>query len=413
MSSESPLSEVPEEIIETIAECLRYPILPQFEATERFLTEGATYFSTTRFYLSTFSQVSKQVRSVVERYLYRDIHVDMSGWTGRKHPMYPVGSLQPLLRTLEDRPELHRFVRSVGVQGLLTPALASSANLHRFLRRCPGLQSLWFSMLPDDILVPLRALQLEISSLAALTSPESIHRVVEAFPHLRNAYLHIRNFEELPMSAPPHRIETMALRVYAEQRYHAQALRQALELPQRARDVRVEMFEVRKEPLKTRVVFPVPRHQGISDVDHLTLVNVDVFTTVKVNEGEYYGLAGLRTLRHLHLVGCFPLPSNAFQSSSLPHSLRSLTFSDYAQDSSLSAEESKSRFVLSVVEALRLRGEGSRKFRGVKTYGARRNDAWELGDLTPLEEYCRMERVPLGQIGSFADIQPQLILFFG
>ncbi|KAF7342073.1 Yae1-N domain-containing protein [Mycena venus] len=95
------LVRLPEEIVDAITECMRYPIYPRFETTEAFLNEGRTGFSVARFSLSSFSKVCKALRMTVERMLYRDIHVDIIGWTRhghsseiQKHPMWPAACLR-------------------------------------------------------------------------------------------------------------------------------------------------------------------------------------------------------------------------------------------------------------------------------------------------------------------------------
>ncbi|KAJ7057179.1 hypothetical protein C8F01DRAFT_1153687 [Mycena amicta] len=412
----SHLTQLPEEIIENIAECLRYPIHPQLEATERFLSEGATRFSTTRFYLSTFSKVSKQVRYIVERYLYRDIHVDLGGWARssqimRKHPMFPAGSLALLLGTLDERPELHRFIRTVAIHCTVSEVVIPEA--FTFLRECAGLHSLWVSPLPEWVLACLATMNLQISSFAAFVPAPMVHRVVAAFPRLKNTYLYIEvnNSGPIELSMPQHGITTMVLKFYADLSRHASLLPLAMVLPQRAENVYLEAQDTNLENPDQPVVPSFPRLTSglLPSVEHLTLKNINPFDPVTVNGIAYYGLTELAALRHLHLMRCPPLVPAAL--TQLPMGLRSLTFSDYGLDSKVSAERSKTQFVQSVVDSLRL-GSSERKLAGIKTYGAVPDDPWELGNLAPLQAVCQMERLPFVQIGSFADIEPQLILFF-
>ncbi|KAJ7216484.1 hypothetical protein GGX14DRAFT_604889 [Mycena pura] len=401
----SPAAQLPEEIIENIVECLRYPVHPQFEATERFLKEGAS-----RFYLSAFSKVCKSIRCTVERLLYRDIHVDIIGWTRhiqsydtQKHPMWPAGCLRLLLRTMKGRPELGLFVRSIAVRwSELSPETVLES--FEFLRQCPGLHSLAFSSLPDALLSVLHSMNLPITSFGAVLPAASVSRVIGMFPRLRNLHLHIHG-QPSSMSIPDHGITELTLKLVD---FDVPLLQFAFAVP-RPGHVRNLYLEVKDtQSARNAIAFPRPTTSMQASVEQLTLKNIDPFTPTKCNGDLHFSLTEMITLHHLHVMRPSLLPASAFEC--LPPHLRTITFSDYALDSKKSAADSKSCFVQSVVESLKWNAPSVR-LAGIKTYGAFPDDPWELGDLTPLQVLCREEKLPFVQIGSFADIQPQLMIF--
>ncbi|KAJ6588556.1 hypothetical protein B0H19DRAFT_1248198 [Mycena capillaripes] len=426
----SSLGRLPEEIVEYVAECIRYPIYPRPEATEAFLSEGrsgcetfvpldldipptSARFSAARFSLSSFSKTCKAIRINVERLLYRDIHVDIIGWTRhiesfgtQKHPIYPAGCLRLLLRTLEERPDLRRFVRSVAIRW--SDFALSAATVQKqlgFLRLCPGLQSLAFSSLSESLLEPLKALNLQITSFAAVSPASDLPHIIRIFPNLIDLHLHIHG-DPSSIPVPDHGISRLHLSLRGDREEQKLLMKLALTVP---RDVRALYLEG-KDPKKNIAVInlPLPTPSMQASVEHLHLKTIDPFKEVKIDGLVYSPLATMTALRHLHVMRPFLLPVNAF--SSLPPSLRSITFSDYALGSTKSSADSKSCFVQSVVDCLNTNSQAVRPA-GIKTYGAIPDDRWELGDLVPLQRLCRAERVPFIQIGAYADIEPELIIF--
>ncbi|KAJ7662109.1 hypothetical protein DFH06DRAFT_1191525 [Mycena polygramma] len=410
LASSPRLDGLPEEIIEYITECMRYPIYPRPEATEAFLNEGCTGFSTARFSLSAFSKVCKAIRVTAERLLYRDIHVDIVVWTPwmnysedsdtQKHPVWPAACLHLLLGTFEERPELRRFVRSVAIRW---SDLESSASVIQeqleFLR-------LAFSSLPELLLEPLERLNLQITSFAALTQAMNLPRIIQIFPNLPNLHLQIHG-NPSSFSIPENRISELHLNLIGDRNERNLLLNLALAVPHHVRRFHLEANNMWKNlPV---IPFPPPTPSMQASVEHLRLKTIDPFKTVKINECICSPLATMSALRHLHIMRQSVLPVHAFDS--LPTNLRSITFSDYALDSTKSAADSKSSFVQSVVDCLNTHSR-TVKLAGVKTYGAIPDDPWELGDLAPLQMLCRADKVPFIQIGAYADIEPELILFF-
>ncbi|KAJ7165062.1 hypothetical protein C8R46DRAFT_1098081 [Mycena filopes] len=411
----STVGELPEEIIENIAECLRYPIYPAFEATEAFLVEGHSGFSTIRFYLSAFSKVSRSIRLAVERLLYRDIHLDITGWTRHiqsfeteKHPIWPAGCLRLLLRTLDERPELARFVRSVTLRWPEHELLAKTVQERlQFLLLCPGLQSLSLSSMPESLLEPLESLRLRITSFAAVTSAANLPRIIHMFPALDNLHLHIHGEPAPLIPIPDHRISCLHLRVVGERDLQLRLLSLAFAVPQS--DVRTLYLEGHHRQSNVALVnFPSPTRSMRTSVEHLRLKTINPFGQVEVGDGSHSPLTAMGALRHLHVIRPFLLPTDAF--SYLPPNLRSITFSDYALDSKKTSAESKGAFVQSVADCL-IANSHLVGFAGIKTYGAVPDDPWELGDLTPLQSLCNDQRVPFVQVGSYADIEPELMIF--
>ncbi|KAJ7481723.1 hypothetical protein FB451DRAFT_1236951 [Mycena latifolia] len=406
----SPLVQLPEEVVEYIAECMRYPIHPRLEATEAFLNEGRTRFSIARFSLSAFSQVCRYIRLTVERLLYRDIHVDIIGWTchiqsydTQKHPTYPAGCLRLLLRTFEARPELRRFVRSVDLRWCEHQlSLQTLQEQLQFLGLCPGLQSLSVSTLPESLLEQLESLNLQITSFAALSPAANLSRIIRMFPSLKNLHLHIHG-DPFSFAIPDHSISSLHLKLVGGRDVQDRLLELAFKVPRH--DVRDFYLEGKN----TRNTCPRPTTSMRACVQHLRLKNIDPFQAVRINGVDYSPLAEMTALRHLHVMRPFLLPAHAF--SFLPPNLRSLTFSDYALDSKMSSADSKSCFIHSIVECLKANPQ-TFKLAGIKTYGAMPDDPWELGELTPLRLLCRKQNVPFIQIGAYADIEPELMVFF-
>ncbi|KAJ7093918.1 hypothetical protein B0H15DRAFT_831227 [Mycena belliarum] len=409
----SPFSRIPEEVVEYIAECMRYPIHPRLEATEAFLSEGRTRFSSTRFSLSSFSQVCISVRFAVERLLYRDIHVDTIGWTRhlqsydtQKHPIWPAGCLRLLLRTFEARPELRRFVRSVDLRWCEPQHSPGTIREQlQFLGLCPGLQVLSFSCLPETVLDHLESLKLRITSFAAVSPAANLPRIIRMFPSLENLHLHLQGYPG-SFSIPNHSLSRLHLKLVADWDIQEQLLKLAFAVP--GLDVR-DFYLEGVHTMSASSNFPRPTAAMQACVQHLCLKNINPFRSVKINGEECLPLAEMTALRHLHVMRPFLLPAHAF--TCLPPNLRSLTFSDYALDSKRSSADSKSRFVQSVIECLNLCARNF-KLAGIKTYGAVPDDPWELGDLTPMRLLCRKQNVPFIQIGAYADIEPELMIFF-
>ncbi|KAJ7846112.1 hypothetical protein B0H14DRAFT_2773520 [Mycena olivaceomarginata] len=403
-SCASFLAQLPEEIIEYITECMRYPIYPRFEATDVFLTEGRTGFSDVRFSLSSFSKVCKFIRSAVERLLYRDIHLDIVSWTRhvvgtsdtQKHPMWPAACLHLLLRTLEERPDLRRFVRSVALRWSLWPQSTSKIEQQlEFLRLCPGLQSLSFSVIPEAVLQFLEPLSLQITSFAAVSSAADVPHIIRVFPNLTNLHLHVHG-RPSSLSIPDHKISGLSIALI-DPRDSLLQLAFAV-----ARGVKA--FHLTGD----RKAFPLPTPSMQASVQHMRLKTINPFTSIKINDTVYFPLAVMTTLHHLHVMRPDLLHIYAFRR--LPPSLRSITFSDYGLDSTKPAADSKSCFVQSVVDCINANSQ-SVKLAGIKTYGAIPDDPWELGDLTPVRSLCLEGRVPFIQIGAYADIEPELMIF--
>ncbi|KAJ6511468.1 hypothetical protein C8R47DRAFT_1065029 [Mycena vitilis] len=324
----------------------------------------------------------------------------------QKHPLWPAACLHLLLGTFEKRPELRRFVRSVAIRWSDLELSASVIQEQlEFLHLCPGLQSLAFSSLPQLLLEPLERLNLQITSFATLTQAMNLPRVIQIFPHLSNLHLQIHG-NPSSFLIPENRISELHLNLIGDRIERNVLLNLALAVPHHVRRFHLEANNMWKNlPV---IPFPPPTPSIQASVEHLRLKTIDPFTTVKINDCICSPLATMSALRHLHVMRQSVLPVHAFDS--LPTNLRSITFSDYALDSTKSAADSKSSFVQSVVDCLNTNSPLV-KLAGVKTYGAIPDDPWELGDLAPLQMLCLTENVPFIQIGAYADIEPELIIF--
>jgi hypothetical protein len=273
---------------------------------------------------------------------------------------------------------------------------------------CPELQSLSFSTLPEVLFEPLQILNLRITSFATVAPAKDLPHIVQMFPNLLNLHLHIHG-DPSSYSVPDNRISGLHLKLVGDRAQQELLLKLALAVP---RNVRTFYLEG-KDPEKINTVLPFPSPTPLmqASVEHLRLKNIDPFTHVKIDDAAYSPLAAMSTLRHLHVMRPALLPVHAF--SAFPSNLRSVTFSDYALDSTKSSADSNSCFVQSVVDCLDCLGTIPQivKLAGIKTYGAVPDDEWELGDLAPIRLLCRRERVPFIQIGAYADIEPELMIF--
>jgi hypothetical protein len=173
------------------------------------------------------------------------------------------------------------------------------------------------------------------------------------------------------------------------------------------RTLYIEGTDTRNQNNFAVVAFPNPTVAMRESVEHLRVKNIDPFRHIYIGQEKIAPLSWMSALRHLHVMRPSHLPPHAF--GLIPSSLRSVTFSDYALDSKKSSAESKTSFVASVVDCLEMTTYV--KLAGVKTYGAVPDDPWELGDLSSLRLLCRKERVPFMQIGAYADIEPELMIF--
>ncbi|KAJ6618720.1 hypothetical protein B0H10DRAFT_2028824 [Mycena sp. CBHHK59/15] len=336
------------------------------------------------------------------------------GWTCRqtwdtsKHPIWPAGCLRLLLRTLEERPELRRFVRSVDLRWYEHPPLPVMHEQLRFLSLCPGLHSLSFSSLPESLIEHLESLNLEVTSFGTVSHAANLPRIIKMFPKLRNLHLHIHGHPR-SYDVPDHEITNLHLKLVAHRNVQELLLDLVFAAScQNVQQLYIEGKDARSENDIAIVVFPPPTASMRACVQHLRLKNIDPFTPVRIDQTTHLPLAGMTALRHLHVMRPSLLRPRAF--SLLPPNLRSVTFSDYTLDSKKSSADSKSCFVESVVGCLNMSSQHI-KLAGIKTYGAIPDDPWELGDLNPLRLLCREGNVPFIQIGAYADIEPELMIF--
>lgn len=134
---------MPPEIIEEIAENLSFETtlpLDECNAIDMYFEDAFTEVSTARIDLSSFSQVCFAVREPVERILYRNIQLECSEWEGFEGPSL-AGSLRLFLRTLDQRPQLGRLVRSAALDWIARSGRQSPTeeDLVLFMRHCSNL----------------------------------------------------------------------------------------------------------------------------------------------------------------------------------------------------------------------------------------------------------------------------------
>ncbi|KAG5653948.1 hypothetical protein H0H81_009064 [Sphagnurus paluster] len=316
------LLELPTEIIEHIAASLR-DRQPVLEAASDYIDDRYSDFSYARFALSAFSKTCAALRSTVERVLYRDVQLDFTGWKGRKHTKWPAASLALLLRTLETRPELGRFIYAAALDyPLSTESEALEQGLISFLAQTPNLKTFFLGQCPLALWdSPL----LKATTFATTFAPGILPNILTHFPNLENLYMRDCHIMGFSLQFPEHRLKT--LRLDSNHEHAAAHISRALVLC----DAHVEHLDVRfigglLHPAPTftpRVPFigPAPtialtsmRLDNISVFSHLASAYIQV-------------LQSLPVLRHLHVSHHSAFEAAAF--SELPPSLRVLTVSDY------------------------------------------------------------------------------------
>lgn len=316
------LLELPIEILEHIAASLREPA-PVLEAASRYIDDRYSDFSQARFTLSAFSKVSSSLRKAVERILYRDVQLDFTGWKGRKHTKWPAGSLRLLLRTLEERPDLGRFIYAAALDyQLSTESSALEDGLELFLELTPNLRTLFLGQCPLALWdFPL----LKTLTFATTFAPGILPSILEQFPKLQNLYLRDCHVMGFSVELPPHNLHSVRFDSSHDQAvaHFSRALSVCSDTVHHL-DIRFLGGLLQPSPMFAR------RHPGLikppaTNLRSLRLDNLSVFSHVDSAYAQL--LQSLPALQELRITNhtCF-LP-DAF--SILPPSLRKLTISDY------------------------------------------------------------------------------------
>ncbi|KAG6863838.1 hypothetical protein C0993_010172, partial [Termitomyces sp. T159_Od127] len=316
------LLNLPVEIIEYIAACLRRPI-PVLDAASRYIDDRYSDFADTRFSLSAYSKTCAKLRPIVERVLYRDVLLDFTGWKGRKHTQWPAASLSLLLRTLRKRPQLGRHVRGAALDyQLSTESQTLEDALEEFLEFTPNLKTLYLWQCP---LALWNFTPLKITTFATTYAQGIIHSALVHFPKLENLYLRDCSVMNFSLDFPRHNLKSVRL----DSNHHnaVSHFSRALALCSRTvehLDIRFIGALLHQSPEFAPKIDHVPPALA-TNLRSLRLDNLSVFSNLDSAYAQL--LQSLTTLEHLHVShhGCFS--PRAF--TILPPRLRRLTVSDY------------------------------------------------------------------------------------
>lgn len=261
----------------------------------------------------------------MERILYRDVQVDFTGWKGRKHTKWPAGNLKLLLRTLEERPELGRYVHAAALDYPLSSKSGEvEKGLETFLGLTPNLKTLFLGQCPLALWdFPL----LKISTFATTYAQGILPSILEHIPKLENLHLrdcHVMNFSS--SAIPPHRLRKVRLDSSHE---HAVAhFLRALSLCADSvhhLDLRFLGGLLQPSPVFTPKAPALKVPSAASNLRSLRLDNISIFT--HTNSGYAQLLQSLPVLQVLHVTNHSCFSPGAF--SILPPSLCTLTVSEY------------------------------------------------------------------------------------
>lgn len=386
----APFLRLPVEIIEVIADNLRY-----FSN----YPPGPQPLHPITLDVSRFSRVCKYLRWSVETILYRDVHVDFSGWAA---PSYQSSSVRPpcrldlLLRTLAERSELREYVKIVRVEW---PDEDSGYSEHvdfvrigreflQFFEYCSRVEALLILGFPFEFFSEGPSLH-KVNSVVMGAFPDALRVLVSTFPGLQTVYLEMEDMDAFPNSALRHQIKSIHLYVQAPYLMHSFA--QALEVCGNI----TEDLDISSEGSGFyELISPISR--TLSPLAGANLQSLRL-------HGEGYNILGhpssdlahivrnLPSLRHLHMSQPRTIDPTAF--SILPPSLRSLYLSNYG--AWLGPVVSRHAFVLGLCECLQ-HNEVVTMVKSVATHGLTQASYMKhaLGDLGPLDEVCKSHGIP-------------------
>ncbi|KAG7095857.1 hypothetical protein E1B28_006550 [Marasmius oreades] len=389
---------LPNDILYEIAEQLRYVESDSKELTkddsdeELFLKSGWTTFSSTRFYLSSFSKTSRRIRPIVEGVLYRDIHVDNLGWIppsrrswhNDKLQTHPAGSLLLLIRTLIRRPSLSSFVRGVDLRWCDGQDAIALQELSAFLRNCPRLLRFSISDLDEELLGVLETLKLQISSFATSCYSYNMERVTSCFPRLQTLQLFLHGPPILfTTPSSTHSIRRMRFHLHVSLEKFDRTCQSVLKLAGQSVE---ELSIVNGVHTKECPTLPFLATSTYTRLESLCVKEIDLFESEKHPSI----LTSMVALRHLHVMRCRVLPLKAFQC--IPENISSITFSVYGAGE-------PDAFLSSLVQCIRL-GIASSSWlpKGIRAEGCPSQD--HPGNLVPLKDLCITENVRFEEVNS-------------
>ncbi|KAF7297298.1 Yae1-N domain-containing protein [Mycena indigotica] len=420
------LLDLPLEIIEHIAYSLREPKCSRLmDMAALYISDRYHDFSEARHPLSALTSTCWFLRSALERVLYRNIQLDLTGWKGLKHTAWPAASLKLLLQTLETRPELASYIHvaaldfpltadSVVIEEALDKLLSATTNLKFLcLAQCP--LAFWDHRIKH------------IKGFATSFAPGILPSILEDLSSLEELHLRDSHVMSLNGSLPRHKIRRARMDSSHE---HASAYfcrlltifgATLLDL-----DVRFIGGLQQRSPLFLADRFGAKNsHFGGQNLRFLRLDNISVLSNVSSTYAHI--LRGLPSLEMLHVTHHAPLAPSAL--GMLPASLRVFTTSEYY--GLWTAEKAKDGFLTAFAACIEMRPreivrvEGSS---GVKTgepqgitmkLSKKEREAKEKRDkerdakldIAPVMTVCVAEGLPFNEVEDAAG--PFVRVFFG
>jgi hypothetical protein len=222
----APILKLPVEIIEVIADYLRYfPGEPESRHSQSYPRDERHHLPPVTLDVSRFSRVCKYLRWSVEPRLYRDIHVDFRGWVTPGHllpPYRPPCRLDLLLRTLARRNELGGYVKAVRVEWPDEDSEYSEAvdfdrigrEFLEFFGYCNTVETLLIVAFPFEFFAEGPKLP-KVREVMMGSFPGALRALVDAFPGLQTLYLDLDDMDAFPESALQHQLKTLHLYVQA------------------------------------------------------------------------------------------------------------------------------------------------------------------------------------------------------
>ncbi|KAJ6494930.1 hypothetical protein DFH09DRAFT_1376615 [Mycena vulgaris] len=384
------LLDLPLEIIEHIAVSLREP-KDLMDTAALYISEKYSDFSEARFSLSALSQVSSGLRHAVERILYRNIQLDFTGWKGRKHTGWPAGSLRLLLRTLEERPELGRYIYTAALDyQLSTESAALEKGLEEFLVRAPNLTHLFLSQCPVALWdFPAK----HLTGFATTFAPGILPSLLEQLPALRDLHLRDCHVMALAGTLPAHQLQRVRLDSSHENASaHFARVLTICGDSVHALDVRFIGGLQLPAPL---FLGDAHARAGGGSIRTLRLDNLSVLS--HLSSGYAHLLRALPALQHLHVSHHGAFASGAF--GALPASLLSLTASAYY--GLWTAEPAKAGFMAALARCIAM------STREIARVEAASENATEL---LPIIAACEAERMAFTKIEG---VSAFVTVFFG
>jgi hypothetical protein len=420
--AKTSILSLPVEIIEVIADHLRYfPTEPEPRPAR---PNPPLQLPPITLDLSRFSRVCKYLRWSVEPILYRDLHVDFSGWITPHHllpPFRPPCRLDLLLRTLAARSDLHGYVKFVRLEwpdddieiSLDADPVRIQREFLQFFDYCKRVETLLILSVPLEFFSEGSGLP-EVKTVVMGSFPDALRALAATFPRLQTVHLDMDDMDAFPDSSFQHQIK--GLHLYVQAPYLMLSFAQALEVCGNV----TEELHISAEGSGFHEMLP-PMSLTLSPLAGANLrclrLHGEGYNILGHPSSDFAHVVGnLRSLRHLHMSQPRTIDLTAF--SILPPSLRSLHLSNYG--AWLGPVASRHTFVLDLSKCLQ-RSEVTAVVKSVATHGLTQASVAQnaLGDLSPLNEVCKERGIPFSlnidelpqyrmTMGQLAELTPEI-----